>query len=132
MAHSLILANLILMSITLPNASTANTDSTATNTADVTAAEVTFVADTTVLINQAIQNGLFFVEPVLPILVTSAYVTTYFQALGYVVTFPILQYNGYNPAFVPGFPEVLPPGYLNPFFDHAYQGPPRIKISWSS
>lgn len=120
------------MSITLPNASTANTDSTATNAADIVAAEADFVAATTVLINQAIQNGLFLVQPVLPHLVTSAYVTTYFTNLGYAVLFPIYPQYGYNPAFVPGFPEVLPPGYENPFFNHAYQGPPRIQISWTS
>jgi len=120
------------MSITLPSASTANTDSTATNAADVAAAEATFVADTTVLINQATQNGLFLVQPILPHLVTSDYVTTYFTALGYKVLFPIYPQYGYNPAFVPGFPEVLPSGYISPFFNHAYQGPPRIQISWTS
>lgn len=82
------------MSITLPNAATANTDSAAINTADVAAAEATFVADTTVLINQAIQNGLFLVQPILPRLVTSAYVTTYFTALGYTVLFPIYPQIG--------------------------------------
>jgi hypothetical protein len=118
--------------VNLPNASTANTESTATNTADVAAAQSEFIAATTVLINQAISNGLFLVQPVLPPLVTSAYVKTYFTNLGYAVLFPIYPVYGYNPSFVPGFPEVLPPGYINPFFDHAYPGPPRIQISWTS
>lgn len=118
------------MSITLPDATTANTESAATNTADVVTAQAEFVAATTVLINQAISNGLFLVQPILPSLVTSAYVTAYFTNLGYSVLFPIYPVYGYNPAFVPGFPEVLPPGYENPFFNHSYQGPPRIQISW--
>ena len=117
------------MSVSLPNQATANADSQATITALTTAAEAAFVASTTVLINQAIANGLFFVEPLVVPLVTPIYVTAYFQALGYTVLFPIIPTSPFNPAFVPGFPEVLPPGYQQPFAPTP-PGPPRFRISW--
>lgn len=120
------------MAITLPNASTANTDSTDTNAANVTAAETAFVASTTVLINQAIANGFFMIMPYLPFLVTSSYVTTYFTALGYTVTFPIIPPGPFNPCFVAGFPEVLPPGYTPWNCGCGFTGLPRIQISWSA
>jgi hypothetical protein len=48
---------------TLPNASTANTASTAVDNAAITEAQNAFVANATVLINQAIQNGIFYIQP---------------------------------------------------------------------
>lgn len=117
------------MSINLPSAATANTDSTATNTADVAAAEAEFIAATTVLINQAISNGLFCVEPFLPLLVTPSYVSTYFTNLGYKVVFPIIPPGPYWPPIY--IPEVLPPGYIPPNTPMQI-GPPRILISWST
>ena len=119
------------MAITLPNASTADTNSQATNTANIAAAEAAFIASTTVLINQAIANGLFTVMPYLPALVSSTYVTTYFTTLGYTVTYPIIPPGPYDPPFVAGFPEALPPGYLPWNYGYA-PGLPRIQISWSA
>lgn len=131
------------MSVTLPNASTATTDSNASITAATTAAETAFIASTTVLINQAISNGFFQVQPFLPLLVTSAYVTTYFQGIGYTVLFPICGNNCGNgswgwddgccgsPCIGPaGFPEALPPGYVPWNCACGYSGPARIQISW--
>jgi hypothetical protein len=119
------------MAITLPNASNADTDSQATNNANIVNAQNQFVAAVTVLINNAISNGLFFVQPVLPPLVTSEFVTSYFTNLGYTVTFPLLPSAPYNPAFIPGFPEVLPPGYQDwngPYYNTTIQ---RIEIAWT-
>jgi hypothetical protein len=70
------------------------------------------------------------VEPFLPPLVSSDFVTTYFTALGYAVLFPIIPPGPYNPAFVPGFPEVLPPGFTDWGGPQPFPGPPRIRISW--
>jgi hypothetical protein len=117
----------------LPNASTANTDSTATNSAAVTTAQDAFIANVTVLINNAIANGGFYVQPLSVPLVSSSFVTTYFENLGYTVVFPIIPSYPYNPAFIPGFPEVLPPGYQIPLYNtYAGLGPPRYQISWSA
>ena len=98
------------MSITLPNASTANTDTNSNITAETTAAQNAFIANCTVLINQAIANGIFFIEPYAVPLVTPDFVTAYFEGLGYTVLFPLVPPGPFNPAFIPGFPEVLPPG----------------------
>ena len=125
---------------TLPNASTANTDSNANIASETATAETAFIASTTVLINNAISNSLFQVEPFLPLLVTPAYVTTYFTNLGYSVLFPICggcNCSGnsgypYEPCFVTGFPEVLPPGYIPWNCECGYDGPSRIQISWTS
>lgn len=116
--------------VTLPDASTAETEALAAQAAAVATAEAAFIASTTVLINNAIELGLPLVEPFLPPLVTSAYVTTYFTDLGYAVLFPIIPPGPFNPAFVPGFPEVLPPGYTSWGGPNDYSGPPRIRISW--
>ena len=117
------------MSITLPNASTANTGSTATIAVDVATAEAEFIAATTVLINQAISNGLFEVEPLLPLLVTPTYVSNYFTNLGYKVVFPILPPCPYWPPLY--IPEVVPPGYIPPNTPKQI-GLPRIQISWTT
>lgn len=130
------------MSITLPTDSEANTQTLANRAAAVTAAEAAFVANATVLINQAIANGFLRVQPFLNPLVTSAYVMTYFQAQGYTVTFPLsgcgcgCDCSGvypsypYEPCFVSGFPEALPPGYIPWNCECGYYGPSRIQISW--
>lgn len=120
------------MSITLPDAATATTDSNAAITAETLAAQTVFVAQATVLIDTAISNGLFLVQPFLPALVTSEYVTTYFTALGYLVLYPIYPNfsNQFNPPFIDGFPEVLPPGYVPWNVVGPLPGPVRIQISW--
>jgi hypothetical protein len=122
--------NLINMAITLPNAATANTESTTANSDAVAVAQADFISTVTVLINNATANGLFMVQPFLPALVTSTYVTTYFAALGYTVQFPIIPPFPGNPCFVPEFPEVLPPGYVPWNCGCNPPGPPRIQISW--
>ncbi len=118
------------MAIILPPSNEANSQTVANIEAAVIAAQNAFIASTTVLINNAINNGLFFVEPYLVPLVTPDFVTTYFEGLGYTVLFPLVPTYPYNPAFVPGFPEVLPPGYMAPFPGVEPIGPPRFKISW--
>lgn len=120
------------MAITLPNAATANTDSLATIVAETAAAQAAFIANATVLINQAIANGLFRIEPFMVPLVTSTYITTYFQGLGYTVVYPIFPFccTQWNPCFVAGFPEVLPPGYVPWNCGCGNDGRPRIQISW--
>jgi hypothetical protein len=131
--------NLIPMPITLPNAATALTGSQATLTALMANAEATFVASTTVLINAAIANGFFQVQPFLIPFLTPTYVTTYFTNLGYVVSFPIWPDNcgypgyPYEPCFAPpGFPEVLGNDYHNWSCGCGDDcGPPRIAISWN-
>lgn len=119
------------MPITLPDASTANTESNATITANVANAQTLFIASTTVLINNATANGFFQVEPFVIPWLNIANITTYFQGLGYTVLFPIVEPGPYNPCFVAGFPEVLPPGYIpwNCCCGCGCQAP-RIKISW--
>lgn len=119
------------MSVTLPNAAEAEAAALAAQAAAVATAEAAFIASTTVLINQAIAIGLPLVEPVLPVLVTSAYVTTYFTNLGYSVLYPIYPpgpFGEFYPAA--GFPEVVPPG--NSYWGgvNFYTGLPRIRISW--
>ena len=122
------------MAITLPNAATANTDSTAEIAAATAANQASFIASATVLINQAIANGLYQVEPYMVPLVTSDYITTYFQGLGYTVTFPIIPPGPWWPCYAAaGFPEVLPPGWTN--WSCGCGGnckPLRIRIAWSS
>jgi hypothetical protein len=115
------------MSISLPDESTANAESNAATAAQIAAAEAEFIASTTVAINQAIGLGQFFVEPILPPLVTSAYVTTYFTGIGYTVVFPIIPPGPYNaPVYIPG---CVPPGYIPPNTP-MQPGPVRIQISW--
>lgn len=124
------------MSITLPTASAADTASNASIAAATAAVQAAFVASTTVLINQAIANGIFLVQPFLPILITQDYVTSYFQPLGYQVLFPICGsccggWQECGPCFMPAnFPEVTPPGFIPWNCCPDYQGPPRIQISW--
>lgn|ERR1035437_3537487 len=131
LSQSIILTNLILMP-TLPSEFAAHAAALAALAAATTAAQDAFVASTTVLIVDAIALGRTFVQPFMAPLVTSDFVTTYFQALGYTVLFPIVSSSPFDPAFVPGFPEVLPPGYQFPGQTLNGSGPPRIQISWSS
>ena len=126
------------MNITLPSAALANDESISSINTFISAAEATFLASTTVLITNAISNGLFKVEPFLIPFVTSTYVNSVFQPLGYVVSFPIFPFNcGFEypdfPCTAPaGFPEVLGntwfPWNCNCGCDC---GPPRISISWA-
>ena len=118
------------MPITLPNASTANADSVAATAAATTAAQTSFIANATVLINDAMALGYFKIEPFMVPLVTSDYISTYFQALGYTVLFPILPPVPFDPAFVPNFPEVLPPGWTAWSDTIDVRSAPRIRISW--
>jgi hypothetical protein len=118
------------MSVTLPNAATANTDTNTSITAATTAAQDRFVADVTVLINNAITNGIFFVEPYAAPLVTPDYVKGYFEPLGYTVVFPLVPPGPFNPTLVPGFPEVLPSDIVGNGDLPGGNGLPRYKISW--
>ena len=121
------------MAITLPDASTANTDSNATIAAETVVAQDAFIASTTVLINNAISNGLFQVEPFMVNLVTSDFITTYFENLGYTVTFPIISPGPFEFCFAPaGFPEVFPEGWTNWSCNCGCCKPLRIQISWTS
>ena len=115
--------------VTLPDAAEATTESEAAQAAAIATAQTNFIAEVTVLINNAITNGLYYVEPFVDPLVTPTYVTNYFTPLGYTVLYPISPNYPYNSAFVPGFPEVLPPGYQQPNLPQT-PGRPRIKISW--
>jgi hypothetical protein len=126
-------SNLISMPTTLPNAATANTNSNATIAALTAAAQANFIASTTVLINQAINNGLFQVQPFMVPLVTSAYIISYFQTLGYTVLFPIIPSGPYEFCFAPaGFPEVLGNNWTNWSCNCGRScGPIRIQISWT-
>jgi hypothetical protein len=119
------------MTYTLPTASTANTDSNATLAADTATANAAFIASATVLINNAIANGLFQVEPfVIPFMSIST-ITTYFQGQGYTVLFPILPPGPFNWCGVPaGFPEVIPPNWVPWGCQCGCEGAPRIQISW--
>lgn len=125
------------MSITLPTASVANTDSAASRATFTANAEAVFLASTTVLINNAISNGLFQVAPFLIPFITSTYVRSIFEPLGYVVSFPIFPFNcGFTypdfPCLAPAnFPEVLGNTWFPWNCDCGCDcGPPRILISW--
>lgn len=120
------------MAITLPNQAAANAASLAATAAATTAAEAVFVASATVLINDAMALGFFKIEPYMIPLVTATYIETYFQALGYTVTFPIIPPGPFDFCFAPaGFPEVFPIGWVN-WGCHCGRGCPpfRIRISW--
>jgi len=128
--------------ITIPSANDANLDSSGSITSAVTTAQNAFIASTAVLIQNAISNGFFQVQPYLPALVSPTFVATYFTNLGYTVLFPAAPGYGcnchgnagypYEPCFVAGFPEVLPPGYVPWNCGCGYEGPVRIGIYWTS
>lgn len=119
------------MAITLPTQSQANTDSLAAQATATADAQAAFIANTTVLINNAITLGQFFVQPFIVPLVTSTYITTYFQALSYTVVFPITPPGPWDPCFAPaGFPEVLGPDWCNWSCCCGSNCTPRIQISW--
>jgi len=120
------------MSVTLPNEAAAHAAALAAQAAATTAAQNAFVANATVLINEAMALGQLFIQPYLVPLVTSDFVTTYFQALGYTVTFPIIPPGPFNPPFIAGFPEVLPPGFTFNGNSNSNFGPTRIQISWNT
>lgn len=123
------------MAITLPTASDADTFSQANNTAEITAVQNYFIANVTVLINNAIANGLFYVEPYSIPLVDPTWVSTYFTSLGYTVLYPLVPTYPYQQPFpAAGFPGVIPPGYVSPMTNPFYDGtgaPARYKISWT-
>lgn len=120
------------MSISLPNSAAANAASVAATAAATTAAQAHFVASATALINAAIANGFFKVEPYMIDLVSADYVKTYFEAVGYTVTYPIIPVGPWNPCFAPaGFPEVFPTDWVNwSCVCSGCGGPVRIQISW--
>ena len=117
------------MTYTLPTDSEANASSMAQNAEVIATANAAFIADTTVLINNAISFGEYFVQPIIGANVDIPTVTTYFENVGYTVLYPIPPVYPPNPAFVPGFPEVLPPGYVPPNQPYV-PGPIRMQISW--
>jgi hypothetical protein len=126
--------------VTLPTDSEANAESMATITAKIAVANAEFIASTTILITNAISNGLFQVEPFVIPFLGIATITTYFQGFGYTVVFPAsfgCNCNGnsgypYEPCFIAGFPEVLPPGYVPWNCQCQDCGTPRVKISWTT
>lgn len=127
------------MAITLPDQASANAASAAAAAAALASAQSQYIASVTVLINNATKNGFLRVQPYLIPPITSAFVTSYFEALGYTITFPAFA-DGCNcsgnagypyiPCFVAGFPEVLPPGYIPWDCECGFPGPPRIQITW--
>lgn len=119
------------MPYTLPTASTANTDSNATLTANIATANAAFIATATVLINNAITNGLFQVEPYVIPYLDIATITTYFQGFGYTVTFPIVQPGPFQWCGIPaGFPGVVPPNWVGWNCGCGGCGTPRVQITW--
>jgi hypothetical protein len=116
-----------------PTDSQANAQSMASIEAFIARANAAFIASTTILINNATQLGFFRVEPFITPFLDVTTVTAYFEEFGYTVEFPIIPPGPYNPCFVAGFPEVLPPGYRT-WNCHCCSdcGPLRIKISWPS
>jgi len=118
---------------TLPNATTANTESNATIAANVANAQTVFIASTTVLINNAILNGFFQVEPFIIPWLSVGNITTYFQGLGYTVNFPIIPPGPYDPYCWPaaGFPEVVPENWFPWRCGCGVCNTPRIEISWT-
>lgn len=118
------------MAIILPNKADAKTQSQA-NIADFTAeANAAFIATATALILTAVGLNFYSVFPFVTPYLDIATITTYFEGYGYTVTFPVCPNSPYNPCFVAGFPEVLPPGYRpwNCGCDDSNRC--RIKISW--
>ena len=120
------------MSYTLPSQAEANSQSSAAYLNAQAKAYAAFIANATVLINNATANGLYEVQPFVIPFLNIPNVVTYFQNLGYTVLFPIVPPGPFlwcGPAA--GFPEVIPPG-LSPYGCQCwYPGPPRIQISWS-
>ena len=117
------------MSYTLPTAATADAETLARNAAEVATANAAFIADATVLINNAISNGLFQVQPLVVTNTDIPTVVAYLRAQGYTVLYPIVAQGPYWAPVV--IPEVLPPGYVYPNQEFQ-QGPPRIQISWTA
>jgi hypothetical protein len=128
------------MTYILPDATTANADSNATLAAHTATANAAFIAYATVLINNAVSNGIFRVEPYIAPFMNITTITTYFQGLGYTVLFPIVPPAPFNDLFgglAAGFPEVVPPGWYPWGFPcncggncGGNCGAPRISISW--
>lgn len=114
----------------LPTASVANTNSTATRTAETAAANAAFITATTILIDNAITNGLFQVQPFVTPFLSISTITTYFEGFGYTVTFPIIPPGPFNPCWLPaGFPEVVPENWV-PYGCQCGCVPPRVGIAW--
>jgi len=119
------------MTYTLPDASTANTESNATLAERTTTANAQFIASATVLINNATANSLFQVEPFVVPFMSIATITTYFQGLGYTVTYPIVPNYPWNWCGIPaGFPEVVPNGWTSWACGCGNCEQPRISITW--
>ena len=117
------------MSYTLPPAEEANTESVAADTAFIAAANAAFIANTTVLIINAINNGFFQVEPFVIPYLSIPTVTEYFQSYGYTVLYPIVPPGPFEAMVLQ--PQVIPPGYIPPNQPQS-PGYPRIQISWPS
>jgi hypothetical protein len=120
------------MAVILPPQSEANNSTTNNILANIATANANFIASTTVLINNAIANDFYEVEPFIIPFLSIPTVTAYFQALGYTVTFPIIPPGPWG-MFYPaaGFPEVVPGGstyWAGPFNNSEA---PRLEISWA-
>lgn len=116
---------------TLPTSTEANTQSNATITALTAAANTAFITSTTILILNAISNGLFQVEPYIVPYLSISTITTYFQGQGYTVTYPIFPPGPWIWCGAPaGFPEVLGNDWHNWSCSCGSNCAPRIQISW--
>jgi hypothetical protein len=119
--------------LVLPTASEANAQTLAVIADLISTANATFIASTTVLIVNATSLGFYQVFPFVINWLDIPTVTTYFENIGYTVTFPICPNGPFElcgPAA--GFPEVIPPGYRGWNCGCSGLGRCRIKISWTS
>jgi len=111
---------------TLPDQATANAASFAAQTAAVTAGNTAFIQATTILIENAISNKLYTVEPIIPLNVDYNAVLPYFTGLGYTVQFMLSLPNGWPPIYPA-------PGWDGPFgWNGAAPPPPFPSEQWLS
>ena len=112
---------------TLPDQSDANAASFAAQTAAVTAGNAAFIQSATILIENAISNSLYAVEPFLPINVDYNVVAAYFTGLGYTVQLLPIGPFGWPPIYpAPGWNGF--PG----FFNGAAPPPAFPSLEWES
>lgn len=131
---------------TLPDQSDANIAAAAAQAAAITAGNAAFIQSTTILIENAIANGLFTVFPSLGINVDYTVVSAYFTNLDYVVSVPPYPGFGWPPIYpAPGWDGSFcdfggfqnsgpPPAYPSPGWaawqNYVQSHPFKIQISW--
>lgn len=99
---------------TLPTASEALTQTLANIAVFTAAANTLFIANATVLINNAIALGFYGIAPFITKWLDQDTIVSYFEALGYTVIIPVIP--GFNFAFNPP-PQIAPL---------------RMQITWTS